>query len=149
MQTLKNMKIILTFLMLTLFLSSFAQAQTGSIRGVLTDTEKAPLPYSNVAVYQSSDSSLLTGSITDAKGQFNINVKYGDYYLKISAVGFESYLSKSITVNESNSTVDFSTIQLQEDVQVMDAVEVKAMRPQVVVEADKMVVSVEGTAMAA
>lgn len=149
MQTLKNMKTILTFLMLTLFLSSFAQAQTGSIRGVLTDTEKAPLPYSNVAVYQSSDSSLLTGSITDAKGQFNINVKYGDYYLKISAVGFESYLSKSITVNESNSTVDFSTIQLQEDVQVMDAVEVKAMRPQVVVEADKMVVSVEGTAMAA
>ncbi len=149
MQTLKNMKSILTFLMLTLFLSSFAQAQTGSIRGVLTDIENAPLPYSNVAVYQSSDSSLLTGSITDAKGQFNINVKYGDYYLKISAVGFESYLSKSITVNESNSTVDFSTIQLQEDVQVMDAVEVKAMRPQVVVEADKMVVSVEGTAMAA
>lgn len=149
MQTLKNMKTILSLLTLTFFLSSFAQAQTGSIKGVLTDTENAPLPYSNVAVYQSSDSSLLTGSITDAKGQFNINVKYGDYYLKISAVGFETYLSKSITVNEINSVVDFSTIQLQEDVQVMDAVEVKAMRPQVVVEADKMVVSVEGTAMAA
>lgn len=149
MQTLKNMKTILSLLTLTLFLTSFAQAQNGLIKGVLTDNQDAPLPYSNVAVYQSSDSSLLTGSITDAEGQFNINVKYGDYYLKISAVGFETYLSKSITVNASNPTIDLSEIKLEEDVQVMDAVEVKAMRPQVIVEADKMVVSVEGTAMAA
>ncbi|RUA34044.1 MAG: hypothetical protein DSY77_07125 [Bacteroidetes bacterium] len=149
MQTLKNMKTILALLTLTIFLTSFAQAQSGMIKGELKDNQGTPLPYSNVVVYQSSDSSLLTGSITDAEGKFNINVKYGDYYIKISAVGFETYLSKSITVNANNSTVDFSTIKLQEDVQVMDAVEVKAMRPQVIVEADKMVVSVEGTAMAA
>jgi hypothetical protein len=149
MQTLKNMKTILSLLTLTFFLSSYAHAQTGSIKGVLTDTENAPLPYSNVAIYQTSDSSLVTGSITNENGLFNINVEYGDYYLKISAVGFETYLSKGINVNASNPKVDFSTIRLQEDVRVMDAVEVKAMRPQVVVEADKMVVSVEGTAMAA
>ncbi|ADR23064.1 TonB-dependent receptor [Marivirga tractuosa] len=149
MQTLKNMETILALFTLTLFLTSFAQAQNGMIKGELKDNQNAPLPYSNVAVYQSSDSSLLTGSITDAEGKFKINVKYGDYYLKISAVGFRTYLSKSITVNSNNPTVDFNTIKLQEDIQVMDAVEVQALRPQVIVEADKMVVSVEGTAMAA
>ena len=149
MQTLKNMKTILSLFILTLFLTGFAQAQSGMIKGVLKDTQNAPLPYSNVAVYQSSDSSLLTGTITDAEGQFNINVKYGDYYLKISAVGFETYISKSVVVDSNNPTFDFSSIILKEDVQVMDAVEVTAMRPQVIVEADKMVVSVEGTAMAA
>jgi hypothetical protein len=142
------MKTILTILLLMLFLSSFAQAQKGLIKGVLKDTESAPLPYSNVAVYQLSDSSLVTGSITDVNGNFSINVNFGNYYLKISAVGFEPYLSRNISINSNNTTVDFSTIRLQEDVQVMDAVEVRAMRPQVVVEADKMVVSVEGTAMA-
>jgi hypothetical protein len=149
MQTLKNMKTILSIFTLLLFISSFAQAQTGLVKGVLTDTKNAPLPYSNVAVYQSSDSSLVTGSTTGAEGQFNINVGYGDYYLKISAVGFSSYLSKRITINANNPTIYFSEIKLEEDVQLMDAVEVKAMRPQVIVEADKMVVSVEGTAMAA
>jgi hypothetical protein len=149
MQTLKNMKTILALLTLTIFLTSFAQAQSGMIKGELKDNQGTPLPYSNVVVYQSSDSSLLTGSITDAEGKFNINVKYGDYYIKISAVGYASYFSKNITVNSNKPTIDFSTITLEEDVQVMDAVEVKAMRPQVIVEADKMVVSVEGTAMAA
>ncbi|WKV13874.1 TonB-dependent receptor [Marivirga harenae] len=143
------MKTFLSLITLTLLLSSFAQAQTGLIKGVLIDTQNASLPYSNVAIYQATDSSLVTGSITNENGLFSINVEYGEYYLKISAVGFETYISKSIVVNATNSTVDVSTIRLQEDVQVMDAVEVKAMRPQVVVEADKMIVSVEGTAMAA
>jgi len=148
MQTLKKMKTLLSILTL-LFLSSLVQAQTGSIKGVLTDTKNEPLPYSNVAVYQSSDSSLVTGSITDVKGEFNINVNYGDYYLKISAVGFTNYLSNSISVNANNEIIELPSIKLEEDVQVMDAVEVNALRPQVIVEADKMVVSVEGTAMAA
>lgn len=149
MQTLKNMKTILLLLTLTFLISSFALAQTGEISGSLIDSENAPLPYSNVAVYNSSDSSLVTGTITDQAGQFLIKVNYGNYYLKVSAVGFATFLSESYSVNESNSKVTLPKIQLKDDVQVMDAVEVKALRPQVIVEADKMVVSVEGTAMAA
>ncbi|HET8859303.1 outer membrane beta-barrel protein [Marivirga sp.] len=143
------MKTIVTLLTLTLFLTGFAQAQNGTVKGLLKDNQTTPIPYSNVVVYQSSDSSLVTGNITDTEGNFTIKLEYGEYYLKISAVGFETYLSKPISINANTPTADFSTITLQEDVQVMDAVEVKAMRPHVIVEADKMVVTVEGTAMAA
>lgn len=149
MHTTKTMRTIIFLFVLLLSVSSFAQAQTGMIKGTLTSNENnTPLSFSNVAVYQVSDSSLITGSITDADGRFSINIKEGEYYLKISAVGFTTYHSQKVNVNAKNKINDLSHIKLEEDVQLMDAVEVKALRPLVVMEADKMVVSVDGTAMA-
>jgi hypothetical protein len=143
------MKIFFSLFILLQFLTSFVQAQSGTIKGNLRDGQNRPIPYSNVAVYQSSDSSLVTGSITDAEGNFLLKLNYGQYFLKVSAIGFTTYLSKSMTINELNPMEEFPSIMLEEDVQVMEAVEVRALRPQIEMQADKMVVSVEGTAMAA
>ena len=149
MRNLDNMKIFFSLFILLQFLTSFVQAQSGTIKGNLRDGQNRPIPYSNVAVYQSSDSSLVTGSITDAEGNFLLKLNYGQYFLKVSAIGFTTYLSKSMTINETNPMEELPSIMLEEDVQVMEAVEVRALRPQIEMQADKMVVSVEGTAMAA
>lgn len=134
--------------MCLIFYATMANAQSGSVKGVVKDAQGEFVPYANVALYKAQDSSLVTGSITNENGAFTIRTESGTYYLKISAIGFGTFQSGSFTM-ESAGEKNFGDISLQDDVQVMDAVEVKALRPMVRMEADKMVVSVEGTALAA
>src|SRR5690554_8228355 len=111
MHTPKTMRTIIFLFALLLSVSSFAQAQTGMIKGTITSQENSePLSFSNVAVYQVSDSSLITGSITDADGRFSITIKDGVYYLKISAVGFATYHSQNVSVNARHQIIDLSII---------------------------------------
>lgn len=150
MKTLLNMKTFLASLLLIFSFQALAQTQSGQLSGTVKDQKQNPLPYSNVVIYNLADSSMVTGTVTDEAGKFSLKLKLEQqFYVKISAVGFNNYFSKSFQLTAAAPELMLEQINLQEDVQVMDAVEVKALRPQVVMEADKMVVSVEGTAMAA
>ncbi len=143
------MKTLLTSLIMIFSFQAMAQAQNGKIIGSIQDEQQQAVPYSNVAVYSLPDSSMVTGTVTDESGEFLINMEQDkDSYIKVSAVGFEVYTSKPFKLTASQPDLNLSDITLSEDIQVMDAVEVKALRPQIIMEADKMVVSVEGTAMA-
>jgi hypothetical protein len=118
-----------------------------SLKGSLQDEKGEAVSFANVAVLMASDSSLVSGAVTDLDGNFLINVKNeGDYILRLSAIGFANNFTEPFKVQGEK---DFGTIILKEDVQVLGEVEVTALRPTVVAEADKMVVSVEGTALAA
>ena len=47
------------------------------------------MEYANVAVYDQQDSTLVSGGITDDKGEFEITgMSYGDYYLEANFIGF-------------------------------------------------------------
>ncbi len=141
-------KYLLIALLALLAQASFAQ--NGKLTGFLNDDKGAALPFATVAVINAGDSSLVTGSITDDAGKFTINTPAaGTYFLKLSAVGFKSQTIPAFTVADAGFSKHFGKITLAEDVEVLQAVSVEALRPKVVVEADKMVVSVEGTAMAA
>ncbi len=144
------MKTILLFLLILLGSQAMAQSTSGKITGTIQDENKNPLPYSNVVVYSLPDSIMITGTVTAESGHFEIKANLNEeIYLKISAVGFNNYFSNPFELTAASPEYKLEGVNLKEDVQVMNSVEVKALRPQVVVEADKMVVSVEGTAMAA
>ena len=137
-----------------LFLVCFAQAaiaqESGELSGNLADEKGAAISYANVAVMRSSDSTLVTGAVTDGDGRFSFpSPAAGTYFLRLSAIGFAQHISPSFTIKSSGFTKDFGTITLKEDVQLLDEVSVVSMRPTIVNEADKMIVSVEGTALAA
>ena len=80
---------IITFL---LILSSYLYAQSSYIitgQVVDLDTDE-PIIYANITLSNSIDSSLVTGTVTNADGNFKIeNINQGRYFITASFIGFE------------------------------------------------------------
>lgn len=116
-----------------------------AVTGKLVNNEEG-VAYANVVLLQAGDSALVTGAVSDDKGAFQIaGVSDGHYMLAASAIGFQKYVTSPFDLNGSDKS--FGTISMQEDNKVLDAVEVRGMRPTIIQEAGKMVVKVEGSAM--
>ena len=83
------MKICITLLSthILLLLNLIAQNHNiGSIAGTVSiESTKKPLEFVNVVVLNESDSTLVTGAVTDNKGKFEIdNVSIGTYFIRYS-----------------------------------------------------------------
>ena len=60
---------------------------------IIEDKTQAAIPYATVAIYNKIDSNVVTGTISDDNGQFTLErVSLGDYYLKISFMGYQDYI---------------------------------------------------------
>ncbi len=128
--------------------TAFAQT-TGMLTGAITDTKGQPLGFVNVAVVDAASAAVITGTIADLEGQFQIKTPTpGKYLLKLTFLGYSPLQTAPFEVAGDKDSKDFGTLVLQEDAQVLQEVTVQAMRPTVVTEAGKTVVSVEGTALA-
>lgn len=85
-----------------------AQQNTVTVSGQLIDENKNPLAYSNVMLENTNK-----GDVTDENGNFKIqNVKFGEYTLRISSVGYET-TTQNISVSEDNQNLIFT---IKEDV---------------------------------
>lgn len=65
----------------------------GSITGTITDENNVPFEYATIAVIDAKTQKVITGSISNIKGKFNIKqLPAGDYLVKITFVGFSEYV---------------------------------------------------------
>ena len=123
-------KILLGILML---ISLTASAET--VKGTVTDTRKQPIPFATVSVL-STDSTLLTGTITDDDGHYSIEVPARAYIIQASFVGYQTAFGGP----------DFV---LHEETERLAEVEVKAKKPLIERQMDKLVVNVSASPLAA
>src|SRR5689334_18056179 len=107
------MKKFLSFLVLTLSLSIVAQAQKadGSIKGKLIDTaSKQPIPDATISVQNVKDSSLVTFTLSNKQGGFEVKgLAEGDYSLVITSKGFAT-TKKSVSITATQKTVDLADL---------------------------------------
>ena len=114
------------------------------------DEKGAAVSYANVAVLRAATKTGVTGAISDEQGVFLIQTPdTGSYLLRVSALGFAVFDTPPFDVTNASFSKDFGMITLKEDTKLLKEVTVQSMRPNVVAYADKMVVNVEGTALAA
>lgn len=140
--------IICIFLTTLSVYPSFGQTKN-ALTGQLKDEKGAAVAYANIAILSVSDSSLVTGDVTDEEGRFKISSpNTGKYILKVSAIGFVDF-TIPFEVGEAGFQKEFGVIILKEDIQQLNEVKINSLRPTIVHEVDKMVVSIEGTALAA
>lgn len=140
----------LTLNLMSLLMTQFVIAQEGLISGRLQDQNDQTIPFATVSVMQLPDSTLVTGTTTDMDGTFRISPKEaGNFVLRFSAIGFSPAYTSSFKVSGSGFSRDFGTIQMKEETTMLNEVMVETWRPRIRMEANKMVVRVEGTAMAA
>src|SRR6187399_2708746 len=94
-----------------------AQAQiNGSVKGKLVDTTaKQTLSEATVSVMLVKDSSLVSFSLSDKKGSFEItNLDTGNYLMMISYTGYENF-QKPFSITTEKKTTDLGEILLQKE----------------------------------
>ncbi|MCQ2110167.1 MAG: TonB-dependent receptor [Bacteroidaceae bacterium] len=109
------------------------------IKGLVVDEEGQPMPYVNVVLLEPSDSSFIEGVITDQEGFFQIDGQNKNGLLRISSVGYQTQFLSDPDNNQ------LLTVRLASESQVLNAVEITAMRPKTVVTTQGMETSVQGT----
>jgi len=118
--------------------------KNGKIKGKIIDAEtKELMEYANVAVYTKSDSKLVTGGITDAKGEFEISgLNHGEFYLQANFIGFGTSKVENLKIGQGSLTIDVGTIALTVDRTRVAEVEVIAEQNRVEYKIDKKVINV-------
>jgi iron complex outermembrane receptor protein len=135
-------------LALMLVFSHVAPAQEG-LRGRLSDENNKPLAHANVLLMR-PDSSLVMGTTSDVSGNFSLaSPAAGQYHLRITAIGYQRKLTDPFPISASVAGKDFGQITLEPLVRTMQDVSVTALRPTITQLPDRMVVTIQGTAMAA
>jgi len=116
----------------------------GKITGIIVDKATSqPMEFANIAVFNEQDSALVTGTITDEHGKFEIaDVNYGDYYLEANFMGFEKLTVPDVELNSDNKNHDVGTIDLSPSTLAIGEVNVVADRAPVEYKLDKKVVNV-------
>ena len=105
------MKKLLSILSLLLLFSIPTLAQSDdSISGTVLDQEGEPLSSASVAIYDSSETNIITGASTDAEGSFSIDVSPGQYVLKITFLSFQPH-TQDIQVS-GGEPVDLGAINM-------------------------------------
>ncbi|MCG8697750.1 MAG: TonB-dependent receptor [Bacteroidales bacterium] len=110
---------------------------------VLNSYDNLPMEYVSVVLTKSSDSNIVTGTITKKDGTFEITqFKPGIYNLKVEFVGFDRYIETGIKVTPSQPHVVIPDIKMKMKSLGISEVEVLADGPSVSYQLDKKVISV-------
>jgi len=115
------------FIGLLLIISVAANAQ--SIKGkVCFEKDKTPVQFASVGLVRLPDSTMITGVITLTDGGYLFEkVKPGDYYMRVSFVGFKPN-GKPVTIDVASKEIAVDTIFLAEITTSLSEVTVTAER---------------------
>ncbi len=116
---------------------------SGKIKGKVIDKKSNhPIEYATITVLKTSDNSLVTGTISDLDGNFEIkDLEAGSYIVEITFLGYTKITRSAIEVGKSG-TINLGQIYLLSDGETLDEVVVLASQASVDYQIDKKVVAV-------
>ena len=133
-----------TLLSLVVVCIGFSQHQ---ISGKVLDNQQLAVDYANVLLLNPVDSSLLKGTLTDSSGYFIFEkVAPADYLISVSFIGYNDYFTEVVNVNED---IQLPSFRLSTNHTQLEEVVVKAKKPFLELKADKIVMNVDASPVAA
>lgn len=131
------MKNGLLFLLFSIIAAQVSAQRIGTVKGVLTDSlSKQSIPGATLTLMQRKDSSLVSFTMTDASGRFELrNLPVGDFRLLVTHV---NYYNRSLyfSVNQEQKDKDFGNVVLYDKSKILEEVVVTAEAPPVTMIAD-------------
>jgi hypothetical protein len=113
----------------------------GSLKGNIRDAAGKGLAYVSTGLLTATDAKLVKGTLTDENGSFEFNgVQKGEYVVAANMVGYASYTSSVLKVEQAVTTVP--GIILNQIDKTLKEVSVTTKRPFVEQKIDRMVVNV-------
>lgn len=121
-----------------LLVSAFAMAQTRTITGALVDKDSSePIPMVTVQLL-STDSTFLTGSLSDDNGAFQLKApKDGKFLLRLSSVGYTTII-RNVEVKDS-ADVSLGKVSMAPDAIMLKGADVTGQAVKVVVREDTFI----------
>lgn len=122
----------------------FAAGNGSKLTGILSGkTNKAPVEFATIALYEATTKKLVTGAMTDSTGCFHLeDVPTGRYYLVGSYVGYGETQSEMFIVGNGNQTVDVGVLWIDDKGQVLNEVVVAGRKSTFVPKLDRKVFNV-------
>ena len=117
------------------------QRAPGVISGRVVDNDNdEAVPSATIALWATSDSTLVTGTITQPDGSFSLSdLRPGQYSVHVSYVGYVTAILPGIQIGPGNLQQNLEKIKLIADTQMLDEVEVAAEREFVEVGIDRTI----------
>jgi outer membrane receptor protein involved in Fe transport len=143
---LKNLNLLmkkLLALVLLIFLivpQLFAQTDEAYITGQIYDQQQRPISQASVAVFDSTQSHIVTGASSDSNGSFRIDLDPGSYVLRVTYISYKTF-TKPFEIT-SGETKDFGRIILQSTSEKLGEVVVRAENSHMEMSFDKRVFNV-------
>lgn len=133
-----NKRLCLSLIVCLFSILSYSQ---NSLKGRLLNENKEPVAYANVILLDAEDStSVYKGVVSEEDGGFILeNLEDQNYVLKVTFIGYEDYLK---TVRLSRGLTDLKSIVLTEASDALDEITVKARKPKITREVDRLVFDV-------
>ncbi len=106
--------------------------------GQVVDERQHPVDYANVALLSTADSTYITGGVSNENGMFVVPCEASRVIVKVSCVGYK-------TIYRTCATGRIGTITLRENTIRLNGVQVKAMRHNIKMGREGMVVDIQNT----
>jgi len=118
---------------------------SGTITGQIVDSlSKDVVEFANIALYRQRDSSLVTGTMTDAQGNFKLEkLTPGRFYLEVKFIGYKTRILNGVMVSPRTPQVSIGSIGILSSSQDIEAVVVTGEKRMLQHNLDKKVVNVD------
>ena len=135
--------ILLLFILLLAFSTSFAQGKKVTLSGIIKDkASETSIPYANIEIKTVPDGKVIYGVTSNDEGRFVFaGIPSGNYVLEINFLGYTTN-KHPIFVGSLSDFLDLGTIELEEDAQVLDEVVITTKQDQISEKMDKKVFSI-------
>jgi hypothetical protein len=138
--------VFLLFTGMILFTSANAQSKIGKVSGIVKSPEGSGLEGATISLLKAKDSSLAKSALTNKAGEFEMEkIADGKFLIRISAVGYANYFSKSFDLGETHPSFTLPAVSLVVSQKNLGTVSVATTRPLIENKIDKTVVNVEAS----
>src|SRR5882724_4508097 len=106
----KKFQLLITAILLCLAVTA---QRNGTLKGVLFDTvANQPVASATITILQKKDSSLVTFTMTDNKGRFELSgLANGDYRLLVTHVNYHN-INRYFTISDAGKNKDMGNIAM-------------------------------------
>src|ERR1035437_2434698 len=138
---------ILTIIILSI--NILAQNKTGTVYGFVDDEGSGnPVPFVNVLLLKSSDSTVIKGITANKTGKFEItDIADGNYLLKFSCIGFHEVIRSGIKIGIAGRKLNTGTTSLVSSITDLDEVVITSKKETFNNGIDRKVYNVENDIM--
>lgn len=117
----------------------------GFIKGKIVDSSsKIAIEFATVALFRARDTMMVGGTTTNAKGEFEIPVRfYGQFLLKAEFLGYEKTDLGKVSPTEAQPDVELGTILLKKKMLDLKEVQIEGQKSDVELAIDRKIYNVE------
>lgn len=115
----------------------------GAIIGTVLTAEETPVEFATVSLHNSADSALVTGTITNEQGQYQLTeIPLGNYFLKAGFIGYEEQWIHDLEVSKSQPLLQLQPLVMNANATLLNEAEISAEKSVVETHIDKKVYNV-------